>query len=67
MNTTRTFDFLQRYQEKFGDKEDALAGKQDGKWVKYSSRQYIDYSNHISYGLLTLGLKKGDKIEVLPH
>ncbi|MBW8049162.1 MAG: long-chain fatty acid--CoA ligase [Cytophagales bacterium] len=67
MNITRTFDFLQRYQEKFGDKEDALAGKKDGKWVKYTSRQYIDYSNHISYGLLTLGLKKGDKVATITN
>ncbi|MCH8317624.1 MAG: long-chain fatty acid--CoA ligase [Bacteroidetes bacterium] len=67
MNTTRTFDFLKRYQEKFGDKEDALAGKKDGKWVKYTSRQYIDYSNNISYGLLALGLKKGDKIATITN
>lgn len=67
MSVTRTFDFLQRYQEEFGDKEDALAGKKDGKWVKYSSRQYIDYSNNISYGLLALGLKKGDKIATITN
>ncbi len=62
MNVERTFDLLDRYRDKFIDKDDALCGKQHGVWVKYSSRDYIDYSYNISYGLLELGIKKGDKI-----
>jgi len=62
MEVTRTFDFLARYKEKFSDKADALAGKQNGIWIKYSSQEYIDNSNYISYGLMALGLKKGDKV-----
>ena len=62
MTVTRTFDLLQRYQEKFPNKTDALAGKKNKKWVKYSSQQYIDNSNYISFGLMQAGLKKGDKI-----
>jgi long-chain acyl-CoA synthetase len=61
MNVERTFDLLDRYREHFM-KEDALCGKQDGVWVKYSSQDYIDYSYNFSYGLLELGIKKGDKI-----
>ena len=61
MTVTRTFDLLNRYQENF-DKEDALVAKENGKWVKYSTRQYIDYAYAFSYGLLALGIKKGDKI-----
>ncbi len=61
MKVTRTFDLLNRYQENF-DKEDALVAKENGKWVKYSTRQYIDYAYAFSYGLLALGIKKGDKI-----
>lgn len=67
MTVTRTFDFLQRYKDKFFDKEDALAGKVNGKWVKYSSKEYIENSNYISYGLLKLGLKKGDKISTISN
>jgi len=61
MIVTRTFDLLNRYQENF-DKEDALVAKESGKWVKYTTRQYIDYAYAFSYGLLALGIKKGDKI-----
>jgi len=62
MEITRTFDLLARYQEKFPGKDDALASKIDGKWNKYSTEEYIRYSQLFSYGLLTHGFKKGDKI-----
>jgi long-chain acyl-CoA synthetase len=61
MNIERTFDLLNRYKENFV-KEDALCGKKNGVWVKYSSGAYIDFSHNFSYGLLDLGIKKGDKI-----
>ena len=61
MEITRTFDLLNLYREKYR-MEDALAGKEKGVWVRYSSDQYIEYANNISYGLLSLGLKKGDKV-----
>ena len=66
MNITRTFDLLDRYKELY-QIEDALAGKQDGKWVKYSSQEYINYSNLVSYGLLALGFKKGDNIATISN
>ena len=61
MEITRTFDLLDRYREHFM-KEDALVVKQNGKWIKYSTQQYINYSYHFSLGLLVRGFKKGDKI-----
>ena len=61
MVVTRNFDLLERYKELF-DKEDALCAKQNGVWVKYSTGDYIEYSYNFSYGLLSLGLCKGDKI-----
>jgi len=61
MNVTRNFDLLDRYKELF-EKEDALCGKQNGKWLKYSSGDYIEYSWNFACGLLGLGLKKGDRI-----
>ncbi len=64
MEIKRTFDLLERYQEHFM-KEDALAVKQNGKWIKYSTQQYIDYSYHLSLGLLASGFKKGDKIATI--
>ncbi len=61
MKVERTFDLLGRYKEHF-IKEDALCGKKNGVWLKYSSGDYIDFSNNFSYGLLDMGIKKGDKI-----
>ncbi len=61
MNIERTFDLLDRYRENF-TKEDALCSKQNDVWVKYSTTDYIDYSYKFSYGLLDIGIKKGDKI-----
>ena len=61
MTVERTFDLLERYRENF-TKEDALCSKQNGVWVKYSTADYMDYSYNFSYGLLELGLQKGDKI-----
>ena len=62
MEVTRIFDLLPYYKQKFRTKDDALAGKENGKWVKYSIDQYIETANNISYGLLKLGIQKGDKI-----
>jgi long-chain acyl-CoA synthetase len=61
MVVTRNFDLLDRYKE-FYSKEDALCAKQNGVWVKFSTADYLEYSYDFSYGLLGLGLRKGDKI-----
>ncbi len=66
MEITRTFDLLERYQENF-IKDDVLVFKQNGKWIKYSTQQYIDFSYQISYGLLAMGLKKGNKIATISN
>jgi long-chain acyl-CoA synthetase len=66
MEITRTFDILDNYQKNF-QKDDALAAKVDKKWVKYSINEYIDYVNNFSFGLLALGLKKGDKIATISN
>lgn len=61
MEITRLFDLLPHYATYF-PKDDALAGKENGVWVTYSTKQYIDKVNYISYGLMQLGVKKGDRI-----
>jgi len=66
MEITRTFDLLEKYGSQY-PKEVALAVKQNGKWVTYSTQQYLDYSYRISYGLLAMGLKKGDKIATISN
>jgi long-chain acyl-CoA synthetase len=66
MEITRTFDLLELYKRKYR-KEDALATKRNGEWVKYSSDTYVEQSNFFSYGLLGLGLKRGDKIAIISN
>jgi len=57
----RTFDLLQRFQENF-HKEDVFIAKENGKWVKYSSADYVNLSHNFCYGLMASGLQRGDKI-----
>ncbi len=61
------FDLLERYKNNYPDKTDALAGKVGGQWIKYSTREYIEKSNLISYGLLAMGFKQGDKIATVSN
>jgi long-chain acyl-CoA synthetase len=66
MSVSRLFDLLIRSTEKF-PKDDALAGKENGKWVKYSTADFVDYSNNLSFGLLAMGLQKGEKIGIISN
>lgn len=62
MSVTRIFDLLERYQTNFPNKADVFGIKQKGEWKKYSTKEYIELSHAVSYGLLALGLKPGDKV-----
>jgi long-chain acyl-CoA synthetase len=61
MAVTRTFDLLNKYKAR-PFKEDALCFKHSGKWIKYSSEDYISFAYNFCYGLYEMGLRKGDKI-----
>ncbi len=75
MEVSRIFDLLDRYKEELpkvqtiknstANPNVALAHKVDGKWVTYNIDEYIDYANNVSYGLMALGLKPGDKIGIV--
>lgn len=64
MEVTRLFDILERDLKEF-PKEDALCGKENGIWIKHSTKDYADKVNSISYGLMQLGIKKGDCIATI--
>ena len=66
MNVTRTFDLLDLYRDQH-IKPDVFNIKQQGKWIAYSSQDYIDYSYDFSCGLLALGFKQGDKIVTITN
>ena len=67
MEIKRTFDILQRFTQLFPDKTDVLAGKEDGKWVKYSTTDYINHANWVSYGLMSMGVEKGDMVATISN
>lgn len=65
MTFERLFDVLPNYLEKYSEKEDVFAGKVDGQWRKYSTKEYVSIVNQLSYGLINLGIQKGDKIATI--
>lgn len=64
MDVTRTFDLLGYGKEKY-PRADVLAAKYNGAWKKFSTDEFIETVNHFSYGLLAMGVSKGDKIATI--
>jgi long-chain acyl-CoA synthetase len=64
-DVTRLFDILPHYEASFKPKDDVLAGKDNGIWVKYSIKDYISHADNISFGLLKLGIQPGDKVATI--
>lgn len=67
MQATRIFDILENYKSKYPNKKDALSAKVNGQWVNYSSKDYIETANYVSYGLLSMGFKPQDKIATVSN
>lgn len=61
MAIKRTFDILDMYRT-VNQRDIAMCGKIEGEWTTFSSAEYLENVNLVSYGLLKLGIKKGDKI-----
>ncbi len=66
MQIKRTFDFLERYKNEFPGKL-AIANKLDGKWIEHSIESYAEQVDSVSLALLSLNIKKGDKIATLSN
>jgi long-chain acyl-CoA synthetase len=67
MELIRTFDILNNLLELCPDKTDMLAGKEKGTWVKYSVTEYADLAEKTSFGLMALGLQKGDLVVTISN
>jgi len=63
---TRTFDILEHTLNEC-PREDAIAGKRDGKWYTFSTQEYYQKSHQFALGLLALGLEKGDKVATVTN
>jgi long-chain acyl-CoA synthetase len=44
-----------------------LAGKDQGQWVQYSTEQFKKTADHVSYGLLHMGIGVGDKVAIISN
>jgi long-chain acyl-CoA synthetase len=66
MEVTRAFDILDLHKGHY-NKEDLLTGKENKHWKKYSSSDFVNYSNWVSYGLLALGLSDKDKVAIISN
>jgi long-chain acyl-CoA synthetase len=64
MEITRTFDIIALNLEKY-PRKDMYGGKVDNVWITYSTEDVSNYVNWVSYGLLSMGYKKGDKIATI--
>ncbi len=67
MEVKRLFDLIANYLEAFPGKKDALASKENGAWQTYSIDTFAENVALVSYGLMAMGLKKGDKIVTLSN
>ena len=68
MKGTRTFDIFDRF-EKYPDTigKMVFAEKKGNKWIKYNTEQYKEISNFVSYGLLAMGISKGNKVMTITN
>ena len=66
MEVTRLFDIPYYQLEKF-PQEDAFCDKVDGKWIKTSTKTYVEQINKISRGLIKSGIQVGDKIAIISN
>lgn len=62
----RIFD-LHYHQLKNYPKSDALAAKENGKWITYSIKDVINQADEFSLGLLKLGIQPTDKIAIISN
>lgn len=66
ITVTRVFDLIQYNLENF-PKDEFISGKIKGSWNKYSTALFAETVDHLSRGLISLGMKKESRIAVMSH
>jgi long-chain acyl-CoA synthetase len=56
---------LKKNVEKYGDQRIAMRVKDRGIWQRFTWKDYYEHVKYFSLGLLSLGMKRGDKISIL--
>lgn len=67
MEPTRVFDLLDFYLDKYGDKPDAFAGKENGVWKKWSFKTFCEVAHELAAGLIGEGIQRGDRVAILSN
>jgi long-chain acyl-CoA synthetase len=67
MEITRIFDILEDARVRFPSKLNFLSYKEKREWKSYSTEQYYNIVLNLSYGILALGLQKGDRIVTISN
>ena len=62
MELTRVFDLLTNLEQICPDKDDILAKRINGQWVKYSTKDYVRLSHTTARSFLAFGLKPGTRV-----
>jgi len=63
---TRLFDYIERQQDKFSQ-EKSFGRKEGDGWKFWSTTALIDQAHKLASGLISLGLKKGDKVSMVAY
>jgi len=56
---------LKKNAQKYGDRKIAMRVKDRGIWQRFTWKDYYEHVKYFSLGLLSLGMKRGDKISIL--
>lgn len=67
MEVKRLFDLVKRCMEKYPAKTDMFAAKENNEWQTYSTSVFSEQVHAVSYGLMAMGIKSGDKIATLSN
>ena len=66
MQVRRVFDLLDQLNLKY-TKSDILAAKENKVWKTYSTQEFIQNVNLVSFGLLDRGLSHGDRVAIISN
>lgn len=66
MKPSRLFDLISLQISKY-DKEVALAKKENGSWINYSSRDLKEIAENLSLAFLGAGITAGDKVAIISN
>jgi long-chain acyl-CoA synthetase len=56
---------LKKNTEKYGDRRIAMRVKDRGLWQRFTWRDYYEHVKYFSLGLISLGIKREDKVSIL--